>query len=305
MHRTKESEVNELNRKYSALHTAPLEALYADFPDGAERPPDAIRIYRHEHQQQDFQRPGRPPPPPPMYDHGKLKQSIDRFFRTICLHLFFSEITSELNDSKNISPKGYHHNELKLPSSFNPPMPSNLEFMHNIVTDHILTHKPTEDRKRNMSNAEFTAMFNLKDNENIVIKKADKGSNTVVMNKSDYIKEGERQLSNITFYRETNRNLTKRHKQIIDRLLTSCLENEEITKRAFDYLTAGRLHTSIFYMLPKIHKDVKNPPGRPIMSSVDSPTERISQLLDLILKLLIVLGRHTRFYQQDPVNKIV
>ena len=58
MHRTKESEINELNRKYAALHTAPLESLYADFPEGAERPPGAIRVYRQE-RQQDFPRPGR------------------------------------------------------------------------------------------------------------------------------------------------------------------------------------------------------------------------------------------------------
>ena len=58
MHRTKESEINELNRKYAALHTAPLESLYADFPEGAERPPGAIRVYRQE-QQQDFPRPRR------------------------------------------------------------------------------------------------------------------------------------------------------------------------------------------------------------------------------------------------------
>ena len=90
MHRTKESEVNELNRKYSALHTAPLEALYADFPDGAERPPDAIRIYRHEHQQQDFQRPGRPPPPPQCMIMGSSNRALTVFseqFAYICSSL--------------------------------------------------------------------------------------------------------------------------------------------------------------------------------------------------------------------------
>ena len=177
--------------------------------------------------------------------------------------------------------------------------------MYNIVTDHILTHNPTRNRKRNMSNAEFTAMFKLQDNEKIVIKKADKGSNTVVMNLSDYIREGERQLSNTTFYREINRNLTKRHKRIIDHILTTCLETEEITKHTFDYLPHGGLCTSVFYMLPKIHKDMNKPPGRSIVSSVDSPTEQISQLLDLILKPLIVNSKSYLEDTPDFINKIL
>ena len=37
-------------------------------------------------------------------------------------------------------------------------------------------------------------------------------------------------------------------------------------------------------MLPKIHKNVLPPPGRPIVSSVNSPIEKISMMLDITLQ---------------------
>jgi hypothetical protein len=42
---------------------------------------------------------------------------------------------------------------------------------------------------------ERTALQNLRSNEDIIIKPADKGSAVVVMDKSAYIREAERQLS--------------------------------------------------------------------------------------------------------------
>ena len=42
-----------------------------------------------------------------------------------------------------------------------------------------------------------------------------------------------------------------------------------------------------FYTLPKIHKRLDNPPGRPIVSLNRCPTERISVYVDLHLKALV------------------
>ena len=43
-------------------------------------------------------------------------------------------------------------------------------------------------------------------------------------------------------------------------------------------------HPGRFYLLPKIHKGILPPPGRPIVSAINSPTERISQFLDHFLQ---------------------
>ena len=51
-----------------------------------------------------------------------------------------------------------------------------------------------------MTSAQYKAMTKLRENSNIVIKKADKGSNVVIQNRTDYIEEGLRQLGENQFY---------------------------------------------------------------------------------------------------------
>ena len=48
----------------------------------------------------------------------------------------------------------------------------------------------------NFSLGERKALFKLSHDENIIIKKADKSPSIVIMNRSDYIQEVERQLKN-------------------------------------------------------------------------------------------------------------
>ena len=64
------------------------------------------------------------------------------------------------------------------------------------------------------------------------------------------------------------------------------------------YLTLTLYHFSnpVFYLLPKIHKNLENLPGRPIVPSIDCPTERISIMLDIILQPLLLT---TKSYIKD------
>ena len=86
--------------------------------------------------------------------------------------------------------------------------------------------------------------------------------------------------------------------------MSDLLVSEEITQKTYDYLIKGGNRTSVFYMLPKIHKNLKKLPGRPIVSSVDSPTEKISQLIDVILKPLIIQNKSYLEDTPDFINKI-
>ena len=243
-------------------------------------------------------------PTPPVFDHGQLIESIKRFFRTMSLYLFFNSENNSDTLNETIDPtQPFSHPELKIPSSFNPPMPSNLEHIYNVVIEQILPITPTHERKRNLSKKQYQIMHDLKDDCDLVIKKADKGSNIVVMNTNDYIKEGERQLNNSTFYQKCKSNHTNKFKNQVDKIINDLYESKEISEKTLNYLKDGGHRTSIFYLLPKIHKNYEGniPPGRPIVSSTDSPTERISQLLDVILKPLIVT---TKSYIEDTPDFI-
>ena len=54
--------------------------------------------------------------------------------------------------------------------------------------------KYKEPKKKNPIKEEYKSMKSLKNNENIIIKPADKESAIVIMNKQSYINEGLRQL---------------------------------------------------------------------------------------------------------------
>ena len=61
---------------------------------------------------------------------------------------------------------------------------------------------------------ELEALKQLCNDKSIVIKKADKGSNLVIMNRDEYIAEVERQLNDTKFYE----NLMKIHKNNSERI---------------------------------------------------------------------------------------
>ena len=58
------------------------------------------------------------------------------------------------------------------------------------------------------------------------------------------------------------------------------LQRDEISKNTCNYLTTDIDRTQQFYLLPKVHKDPLNPPGRPIVSGSGGQTGKISHLVD-------------------------
>ena len=67
---------------------------------------------------------------------------------------------------------------------------------------------------------ERTALQSLRSNEDIIIKPADKGSAVVVMDKSAYIREAVRQLSDDRFYSKSDKDPTKQFSDEITNELT-------------------------------------------------------------------------------------
>ena len=119
----------------------------------------------------------------------------------------------------------------------------------------------------------------------IVIKSADKGSGTVVMDRDWYINECLRQLNDTKFYKLLDNDITtviqNRILKYTERMNRDNIINEE-TKR---FLIQTDPKPGRFYILPKVHK--QGNPGRPIVSSNSHPTERISQFVDHHLTPLV------------------
>ena len=63
--------------------------------------------------------------------------------------------------------------------------------------------------------------------------------------------------------------------------------DDEIDEETYNYLLPRRSRPARFYILPKIHKNKDNPPGRPIVSATSHITEHISQFVDAHLNPLV------------------
>ena len=155
------------------------------------------------------------------------------------------------------------------------------------ILNEVSHFKPMQPRSNNLTPEEKVAKQNLHDNTSIEIKKADKGAATVVMDKSDYIKEAHRQLSDTNFYVKQSANLTEHFSEKIGDILISMSENGELDGNTFESLLPAKCRTPQIYFLPKIHK--KLVVARPIISGNGCPTEQISAFVDEHIKQYVPL----------------
>ena len=135
----------------------------------------------------------------------------------------------------------------------------------------------------------YKAIKSLRTNADIIIKPADKGSAIVILDKQSYIKEGERQLQDNEFYEETETDLTVEVIHRINLHVNNLLQRGH-THKTCNYLTTDIGRTQQFYLLLKIHKDLHNSPGRPVVSGSGGPTEKISHFVDHFMGPLIPLS---------------
>ena len=108
---------------------------------------------------------------------------------------------------------------------------------------------------------------------------ADKGGALVVWQTDLYQKEALRQLSDTSFCKKVDKDLTSINQNTVKNTINKLIAKQELPASAKNLIiTTPR--TSCIYFLPKIHKP--NNPGRPIVSACSCPTELISSYLQLV-----------------------
>ena len=90
----------------------------------------------------------------------------------------------------------------------------------------------------NLSKEEWTALINLKNQNDLVIKAADKGGATVVWRTDLYQQEAIRQLSDPTFYTKVNKDLTPANQKIVKDTIQELITNK-------NYLSLLRISSSL------------------------------------------------------------
>lgn len=141
--------------------------------------------------------------------------------------------------------------------------------------------------KKNLTFDEQNSLKSLKINKNIIIKKSDKGNSIVLMNKKDYKNKVFTHLNDKTSYQQQSSIINFQNAiTFIKSYIEALHKRNLISGEVFKYIKppcSPKLST--FYILPKIHK--VNIPGRPIVSSINSVTQNISEFLSVCLQPLI------------------
>ena len=113
------------------------------------------------------------------------------------------------------------------------------------------------------------------------------------MDKTTYLQEAERQLSDCRFYEKLDSDPTLEFTQKITRALEAMHARGHIDDKTIEYLTPEDDKPCRFYLLSKIHKE--NNPGIPIVSANGHPTEKISEFIDFYLRLFVeILSSHIK-----------
>ena len=102
-----------------------------------------------------------------------------------------------------------------------------------------------------------------------------------------------RQLSNEEYYKRVEKDFTLHHELVINQCINELINSGDLPMDTGQLLRPTDSRSPIFYMLPKIHKP--NNPGRPVVSIVNSHTEKLSAYVDEFLRPLAeALPSHIR-----------
>ena len=119
----------------------------------------------------------------------------------------------------------------------------------------------------------------------MITKPADKGFGTVVMDKTWYIDECNRQLTDTKFYGRLNEDIIADIQNRVTFYVNRMQKDKLINDKARQYLRQSDVQPGRFYILPRVHKPGN--PGRPIVSSNSHLTERLSHFVDYHLQPLV------------------
>lgn len=164
----------------------------------------------------------------------------------------------------------------------------------------------------NLSRTEKRALIELQKNKNIIIKPADKGNAAVILDKAQYIWEGQRQLAVTDHYCALQEPIYPKTRALVEEILNEMVEKKILRGTQREYLLGdSNPRPRRFYLLPKIHKEPQKwskpgeiPPGRPIVSDCNSETYNTAEYIEHFLNPISM--RHPSYLKDtyDFINKI-
>ncbi|XP_073399915.1 uncharacterized protein [Dendrobates tinctorius] len=155
----------------------------------------------------------------------------------------------------------------------------------------LVTHDIEELKKNYRFNPTFMsdkkAIMEMQGWKDVIFKRADKGGNLVLWPRDLYEKQAHKLLSDTNCYKKlTFSPLPAYHKELND-ILLEAHEKGIIPKSLLEFVESLKPKLPTLYLIPKIHKNIEDPPGRPIVSGKEGLSELICQIVDYYLKPLV------------------
>ena len=216
---------------------------------------------------------------------ARLKMELEAYSRMLRLKWHFRNDEKEF-DRKRFKPK----------STFNPRNKDvAIEIYLSSLEEKLMNIEIPQNKYNNLTREERTALYDLKNDKNIIIKSADKGSAVVVWDSEDYIKEAEKQLGDKDVYEEVC-NDAEPLINTIHKAIEKIRKRGDLDVDTIKYFMVKDPKFVRLYLLPKIHKRLHDVPGRPVISNCNYHTENISSFLDFHLQ---PLARGVKSYIKD------
>ena len=219
------------------------------------------------------------PSPHPRYG-TKLSTCSTDFFNRMNATLFFQENSIQRNLKHPFHVK----------SNWIPPSPKNKiikKFQQDVAAfASKLDNESSRPRSRtNFPKRLLLALKQLRHDYSVTIKPADKGNGIVVFDTKDYITKARIHLYDTKTYKRVSYDHTQELSQDIRLLIKHLQIHHIIDDKTANFLSPiDEPRTSLFYFLPKLHKE--GIPPRPIISGCDSPTANLSHFMTYILQPL-------------------
>lgn len=166
----------------------------------------------------------------PTFENNKFNFMTDfqRFSRKLRLKLLLADKQKHVTkkDTIEINPK------LQTVSSFDPIISnSRLESFQQVVINEVLDKwDSVKPPKNNLKKPERIAIREIKQDKSLIVKKADKGGATVIMDYHKYIEESEKQLNDSKVYKRLSKDPTNEIKKQIDEIINDVCDSSTISK---------------------------------------------------------------------------
>lgn len=235
---------------------------------------------------------------------------IDNFERKLQIKLFFLNKEDKLSKTnKNITTPVKDNNNsnkikpIKIVSNWQPPKPNpSINAFCNKLKYEIKQISRNYKNTPNLSIKEHKALQNLRKNNKITIKPADKGGGIVILDTINYEEKILTYLDNNSIYSIVSMDLLEKD-NLIQKYQTLIHDLKPyLNKRQFNWLLNIKDDPGKIYSLPKLHKTGN--PIRPIIAQCTSLTSKLHNYIQQLLKIGELQIPNLIKYTTDFLNKL-